>query len=96
MARRLNVRKFTRLLLNCFLVVGMHDAWAGPTPFDPLDESMALFPLGVQWCINWLIVIGLSSILFVWKYIGARWVLGAYIANHSVALGVGWFLVKTC
>jgi hypothetical protein len=70
--------------------MGMHDAWARPSPFDPLGESMTLFPLAVQWWINWLIVIGLSSILFVWKYVGARWVLGAYVVNHSVALGTGW------
>jgi hypothetical protein len=64
-------------------------AWASPTPFDPLGESMAQFSSAVSWWINWLVVVGVSSLLFVWKHVGARWVLGAYVANHGVALSTG-------
>jgi hypothetical protein len=67
-------------------------AWAAPTPFDPLGESMPQFSSAVSWWIVWLVVIGATSVLFAWKHVGARWVLGAYIANHAVAMGTGSLL----
>ncbi len=67
-------------------------ATASPTPFDPLGESMPQFSTLVRRWIVWLMVIGLTSIPFALKHTAARWVLGAYVANHSVAMGTGWLL----
>jgi hypothetical protein len=67
-------------------------ATASPTPFDPLGESMPQFSTAVSWWIRWLVLIGLTAIFFAFKHTGARWVLGAYVANHSVAMGTGWLL----
>ena len=67
-------------------------ATTSPTPFDPLGESMPEFSTAVSWWIVWLVVIGLTSTPFALKHTGARWVLGAYVANHSVAMGTGWLL----
>jgi hypothetical protein len=66
--------------------------WATPTPFDPLGESMPQFSSAVSWWINWLIVVGVSSLVFAWNHVGARWVLGAYVANHAVAIATGQIL----
>ena len=69
--------------------MGSFAAFAGPTPFDPLAESMTLFPAVVRGWIAWLVVVGVSSVFFAWRHAGARWVLGAYVCNHAVAIGSG-------
>jgi len=78
-------------LLSGLLLVSV-TGWATPTPFDPLGESMSQFSSAVSWWINWLIVVGVSSLVFAWNHVGARWVLGAYVANHAVAIGTGQIL----
>ena len=86
----------SRILLRMMvglLVMGTGlTAWGTPTPFDPLGESMPRFSTAASNWIIWLVVVGTSSTLFIWKHVGARWVLGAYAANHAVAIGTGSFL----
>ena len=40
----------------------------------------------VQLWMNWMLGIFLASILFVWKYPAARWVLGAFVLSAVLGL----------
>jgi len=43
----------------------------------------------VGWWIRWMITIGLTSAVFSISHTDARWVLAAFVANHTVAIGTG-------
>ncbi len=42
----------------------------------------------VQMWMNWMILIFLASVLFVWKHISARYILAAILVSAPIALAV--------
>lgn len=68
------------ILLGAAALWTMTNSVFGPTPqWSP----------AIGWWIRWMITIGLTSAIFAVKHTGARWVLAAFVANHTVAIGTG-------
>lgn len=51
-----------------------------------IDAQMAVLGTPVELWINWMMVIFISSILFVWKHKEARWALAALLVTFPTAL----------
>jgi len=44
------------------------------------EHLLAQSPLVVGW-VAWLVILNLGAVVFVWRHVEARWVLGAMLAN---------------
>ena len=44
-----------------------------------VNAQMANVPTWVHGWMNWMMAINLVSLVFIWKHVAARWVLGAFI-----------------
>lgn len=53
---------------------------------NQLNEQMAVLPQWVQYWINWMMLIFLLSVAFVWKHQAARYVLATFILTMPVGL----------
>lgn len=51
-----------------------------------VNTQMAELPSWVQIWMNWMMVVFLASILFVWKYKGARWVALSFILSMPLGM----------
>ncbi len=54
--------------------------------FNTMNTQMSQLPNPVQIWMNWMMLIFLSSILFVWKNRTARWVLASILLSMPMAL----------
>lgn len=51
-----------------------------------VNTQMAELPSWVQIWMNWMMVVFLASILFVWKHKGARWVALSFIVSMPLGM----------
>jgi CDP-diglyceride synthetase len=61
---------------------------------NSMNAQMANLPNPVQMWMNWMMLMFLCSILFVWKYKTARWVLASFLLSMPLAMFV-YYLTNT-
>ncbi len=62
--------------------------------FNSMNTQMSILPNLVQIWMNWMMLIFLCSIIFVWKYRTARWVLAAFLLSMPMAMFI-YYLTNT-
>ena len=62
--------------------------------FNSMNTQMSNLPNPVQIWMNWMMLIFLCSIIFVWKYRTARWVLAAFLLSMPMAMFI-YYLTNT-
>ena len=55
---------------------------------ENFNAQMEVLPAGVHVWMNWMLVMFMSSLLFVWRYVAARYVLGTYLLSMAIGMGV--------
>ncbi|MFT6991400.1 MAG: hypothetical protein ACJASL_003387 [Paraglaciecola sp.] len=58
---------------------------------NQLNEQMAVLPQWVQYWMNWMLFIFIVSVVFVWKFKAARYVLITFILTMPVGMMVFYF-----
>lgn len=62
--------------------------------FNSMNAQMANLPNPVQMWMNWMMLIFLCSIVFVWRYKTARWVLASFFVSMPLAMFV-YYMTNT-
>lgn len=58
---------------------------------NQVNEQMAVLPLWIHYWMNWMVFIFLLSVVFVWKFKAARYVLVALILTMPLGMLVFYF-----
>ena len=92
--------KFVPSLLSALLLVPASLALAEVTPFTVwTEEARTDMPQWAQYWIYFMFIMAGLGLIFVWKHVGARWGVGAFIVSHIfsaaevITLGEDNFLV---
>jgi len=77
--------KFTHALLFTLMLmlVMVSSAVAEVTPFTVwTDSARADLPQWVQYWLYFMFMMAGLGLIFVWKHVGARWGVGAFVVSH--------------